>query len=368
MNDVSLPAEATEPAEIYEPLIDHVPPSRSLQHVLAASRAFASADDGLAWRQVVVTLGLLVGGVVSARWLAWTPWHLPLVLVLSGLWVRTFVLQHDCGHLCLFSSRALNDRVGQGLAFFTGVPFHAWRTEHNWHHAHQGKLSRRGLDSNTSPPTVAEAIAAPASSRARARIVSLRNLFALGPVGFMVNRKHPRGYLFFKPAFRWPVPDERGITRSVLVTDAVHLIVVLGFVANLGLPTFLAAILPAMAMACGFGSWLFWVQHNFEKTYYAPDETWDFVRAAIEGSSYLRLGPLGAWFTAHIGLHHVHHLNVRIPNYRLDAARQGIPELAEVAPLSGRDFKRCFECHFWDADGSRLVTLAELGPLESTPA
>jgi omega-6 fatty acid desaturase (delta-12 desaturase) len=357
------PATSPEP-EVYEPVAERVPRSSGLQHVLVASQAYASANTAVAVRQVAVTLALIAAGLAAAKALAFTPWHVPLVLVLAGLWVRTFVLQHDCGHLSLFRTRRANDTVGQLLAFVTGVPYHAWRTEHNWHHAHTSKLSRRGLDSNTSPPTVDEAQANPKSSIKRAAIVSPQFIFAVGPMGFMVDRKRPRGYVFFKQAFRWPVPDAQGITRSVIKTNIGHAALMAGVFAWLGWATFLTVVPVAMAIACGFGAWLFWVQHNFEHTYYAPDETWDFVKAGLHGSSYLKLGALGAWFTAHIGLHHVHHVNVRIPNYRLDEARRGIPELAEVAPLDGKAFLRCFECHFWDDAQNRLVTLSELGPLQ----
>lgn len=353
---------AAPPAEGEPPVVERVPPSREHQHVLTESQRFAAADDRVAWWQVLSTLALFAAALALLHAAGWAPWRYALVLPLAGLFIRVFVLQHDCGHLSLFGGRKRNDAVGTLLATVTGVPYHAWRTEHNWHHAHQGKLSRRGVDSNNSPPTALEAAAAPGASAKRDRLVSPGFIFAMGPLSLMVFRKRVKGFFFFRDAYRWALPDVGALRRSVRLTNALHAAFMLALVLWLGPLQWLTAVLPAMAIACGIGGLLFWVQHNFEHTYFAPDESWDFALAGLQGSSYLRLPRLLAWFTAHIGVHHVHHVNVRIPNYRLEEARRGVPALAAIAPLSRRDLARCFTCLFWDEARGRLVPLGEVPP------
>jgi omega-6 fatty acid desaturase (delta-12 desaturase) len=366
---MSTPSLGHDPSgEAAEPLVETVPRSADLHHVLIESQAFAKARTGAAVWQVASTVGLLFAALAAARFAAWTPAHPLLLLVLAGLLMRTFVLQHDCGHLSLFGTKRLNDACGTWLAFLTGIPFHAWRTEHNWHHAHQGKLSRRGVDSNNSPPTVEEAVANPKSSLARAKFISPLSIFGMGPLSLMVFRKRVKGFFFFKPAYVWPVPGLPALVKSVRLTNAGHALFHLALLAYLGPWVWLALVLPAMLVACGIGGLLFWVQHNFEHTYFAPDGGWDFVRAGLYGSSYLKLPAVLAWFTAHIGVHHVHHINVRIPNYRLEEARRGVPAIAAIAPLSLHDLKRCFDCLFWDGDAGRLITHEALPREAAAPA
>jgi len=114
-------------------------------------------------------------------------------------------------------------------------------------------------------------------------------------------------------------------------------------------------VLPAYFCAAGLGSLLFWVQHNFEHTYHAEESDWSFVAAGLHGASYLKLGGLWGWITASIGIHHVHHLNVLIPNYRLEEARRAVPEIATIPPLGRDDLRKCFTHVFWDADARKML-------------
>jgi len=322
--------------------------------LMEATRAYASANNSVAWWQVLslqALLGLTVWGMAS------TPlWTAPLwSFVVGMLLVRTFVLQHDCGHLSLFSSRRVNDAMGLFLSCWTSVPFEPWRTEHNWHHQNQGKLSHRGVDLMNSPMTVTEAHQQPTHALARVRKISIRNIFFLGAASLMFERKRISGFFQFRPAFRWPFHRQQEVIRGFWLTCALAGLWYLGLLALLGPWRLLLAWLPGMVLAGGFGSWLFWVQHNFEATYHAPDDEWRFVQAAVQGSSYLRLPAWLNWVSASIGLHHVHHLNARIPNYRLEAARTGIAQLAAVAPLHLQQLPASFVSVFWDEAGQRMV-------------
>jgi len=330
---------------------------------LAATRAFVRPHDGIAAWQVSSTLAAIAAVVLAVsalgpRW-AWT---------LAPLWglllVRLFVLQHDCGHHSLFRRARTNDRVGALTSIVLGIPYHAWRIEHDWHHKHQGKLSCRGIDRVNSPMTVEEARADPEAAEKRSRFINLLTVFVFGAHSLAVKRKRPRGFFPFRPGFRWTIRDRARIPRTVYITGLAHAAGHLGLALALGPTTWVTAVFPSYFFGAGFGAVLFWVQHNFEHTVHEEDATWSFARTALEGSSYLALPWPLTWFTAHIGLHHVHHLNPRDPNYRLEAARQAGAALSEVRPLDGAAFRRCFTHVFWDGRRGRMVDLeaARTGP------
>lgn len=328
--------------------------------LMVSLRTFAKADDRIGAWQVVTTL-ILTGGVfaaialvqpLAAKWLLFLP--------LCFLLVRLFVLQHDCGHLSLFSNRRVNDVVGMVLSFVTGVAYEAWRTEHNWHHSHQAKLSHRGVDRMNSPMTADEAVQSPDLAQLRVRKISVLNVFVLGALSLAVQRKHHGAFFPFRPKFRWPVPNRAALIASVRVTNLVHGAFHLGLLALVGPWLWLGLILPAYFCGAGLGALLFWVQHNFERTYHAEEASWSFVEAGLRGASYLRLPGIWGWITASIGIHHVHHLNVLVPNYRLEAARRAVPEIAAIAPLSRADVRKCFTHVFWDASEDRMVDYGAL--------
>lgn len=323
------------------------------RHILAALNRFAHPRAARSWSQVVATTALLVASVAAARatspvcWLAIAP--------TAGLLVRVFVLQHDCGHHSLFRGRAPNDVVGTLLSFITGVPYEPWRTEHAWHHTHQAQLEARGVDRVNSPMTVDEALRDPAQAAQRGRLIRPWTVFLLGFFSLLVKRKSLRGFFHFRPGFRGRVADPRAQVRGYLTSLVGHVAAQCAMIAALGLARWAAVIVPAYVIAGGCGALIFWVQHNFERTYHAPSRDWRYLDVGLRGSSYVALPQPLRWITADIGIHHVHHLHPRIPNYELDAARRAIPALAAVAPLDRDGFARCFTHVFWDPRRDRMV-------------
>lgn len=346
---VELPEAASE-AEERTPTL-----TGRLGDPLRESRVFAAADDRVAVWQIVSTLAV-AAALLAVGAAAPAPWGLLVAPALAPVLVRLFVLQHDAGHGSLFGSRARNERAGLALSWVSGVPYDPWRTEHNWHHAHQGKLSKRGVDRVNSPMTTEEAAADPAAAAQRARWITPWTVYVLGAWSLVGKRKRLVGFFPFRSGFPGPMPDVDAQRRGLRWTLAPHLL----FHALLWLaagPAGWAVFLVAHLLGAGLGAWLFWVQHNFEASYHADDASWDYVDVALRGSSYLRLGALGTWLTGSIGLHHVHHLNPRIPNYRLEAARRAVPALAAVAPMGWGDLGRCFTHVFWDRARRRNVAL-----------
>lgn len=271
-----------------------------------------------------------------------------LAIPAAGFLVRVFVAFHDCAHGSLLPSKRANARVGTFLGLFVLSPFRRWRHDHAVHHASSGDLERRGVG-DILTLTVSEYRAR--SWRGRLAYRLIRNplvMFGLGPVFAMIvgPRLVARGA---RPRMR----------NSVLGTDAV-LVAVVGFLCWLiGWQTFLVVWGPAALLAGSVGIWLFYVQHQFEDAYWQSGADWNYADAALRGSSHLKLPNLLQFFTGSIGLHHVHHLNARIPNYNLQRAHDANPVFRDVPTLSLWDGLRSVRFKLWDPESGRLVTFAQ---------
>jgi omega-6 fatty acid desaturase (delta-12 desaturase) len=275
-----------------------------------------------------------------------------LVLVLAlpsaGFLVRTFTTFHDCTHGSLLPSRRANAWVGAVLGLLVLAPFRRWRHDHAVHHASSGDLERRGVGDL---PTLTVREYQGRTRGARAAYRGIRNplvMFGLGPVFAMIIG--PR------IATRAQRPRMR---RSVLLTDAALAAVVVAICLVIGWQSFLLIWAPAALLAGSTGIWLFYVQHQFEDAYWESSEQWSYADAALRGSSYLKLPQPLQFFTRNIGLHHIHHLNAKIPGYNLQRAHDENPIFADVPTLSLGQGLRAVGLKLWDEDRQRLVSFAE---------
>jgi acyl-lipid omega-6 desaturase (Delta-12 desaturase) len=273
-----------------------------------------------------------------------------LAIPAAGFLLRVFVMFHDCAHGSLLPSRRANAVLGTVLGLLVLSPFRRWRHDHAVHHATSGDLERRGVGDIVTL-TVTEYWARPWRGRVAYRLV--RNplvMFGLGPVFAMIvgPRIVARGA---RPRMR----------NSVLGTDAalVGLIGVLCWL--IGWRDFLIVWAPPALLAGSVGIWLFYVQHQFEDAYWQSGDDWTYSDAALRGSSHLKLPRLLQFFTGNIGLHHVHHLNARIPNYNLQRAHDASPMFAAVPTLSLWSGLRSVRFKLWDEQAGRLVTFAQAG-------
>jgi omega-6 fatty acid desaturase (delta-12 desaturase) len=273
-----------------------------------------------------------------------------LALPLAGFVMRIFSIQHDCGHGAFFRSRAANDWTGRVLSAFTLVPYAYWRSAHATHHATIGRLDRRGIG-EIDVFTAREYAQLPWLRRLAYR--AYRNplvLFGIGP-SFQFFLRHRLPYNLPEPA--------REARNSILGMNGALLVAALAIHATLGLPQALLLYLPTMAVAAAVGVCLFYVHHNFEETYWAHPPAWSHRDASLDGSSYLALPRWLQWFAGHTGIHHVHHLCPRIPNYRLGECMAAHPELHGRNRLALRDIVRCIRLGLWDEDAGRLVSFAQ---------
>jgi omega-6 fatty acid desaturase (delta-12 desaturase) len=272
-------------------------------------------------------------------------WTLLPIFVAAGLVVRIFTLFHDCTHDCFFPSRRANRVLGYITGILTFTPFDEWKKKHALHHAGSGNLDKRGIG-DVWTMTVEEYRAASFKTRLGYRLY--RNPFVLLVLG--------APYLFFiQHRFSTSVTGDAG-RRSVNITNIAVIAMVTAGIALLGWKTYLLIQLPVMLIASMAGVWLFYVQHQYERPYWSPQEEWDPVKAAMEGSSYYKLPQPLQWFSGNIGLHHIHHLRARIPNYNLQACYNNIPKLQQIEPLTLFASLRCLFLNLWDDEKQTMVS------------
>ena len=288
-----------------------------------------------------------------------------LVVPAAGLLVRLFMIQHDCGHGSFFRHRLANDWVGRIIGVFTLTPYDFWKRSHSHHHASSGNLDHRGIG-DIDTLTVREYLA---RSRQRQLLYRLYRhpavMFGVGPA-----------YLFIFQ-HRLPVGMMRGgwlPWLSTMATNVAIVTLVATMIWLVGAGPFLLIHLPITVLVASIGVWLFYVQHQFENTYWAQDADWHFHAAALHGSSHYALPSVLRWFSANTGVHHVHHLCSRIPYYRLPEVLRDHPRLAALGRLPLSQSFRSVGRTLWDEREQRLISVGEMrsryvgDPLASTTA
>jgi len=290
--------------------------------------------------------------LAAATWLMWwslgVGYWLTLLLALpaAGFVVRLFIFQHDCGHGSFFSSHRANRIVGSCLGVLTLTPYEDWRYDHALHHASHGDLDHRG-DGDVHTLTVEE----------------YRQLGWWGRLGYRLYR-HPLVMfgvfptLLFLVKFRTTLGTARHLTRqrrSVWLTNLGLVVAVAAACLLIGWEAFLLIYLPVLIIAATIGVWMFYVQHQFDPNYWQRHDQWNRVHASLHGSSYYRLPKVLQWFTGNIGLHHIHHLDSRIPNYRLQQCLDENRDLLDVPALTLGTSLRCAKLKLWDEQRERMV-------------
>ena len=308
-----------------------------------------------AWRASFQLLTTLVP-LAAAMWAVHVlhSWSLlvalGLDLVVAGLLVRTFVLMHDCAHGSFFRSRRLNDAVGFVTGLLTLTPFAQWRRDHALHHASSGDLDRRG---HGDVPTLTVREYRTRSPRGRLAYRIVRHPAALllgGPIHLALGQRFRASGLATGPRQ----------TASVWGTNAAIVLLLTVAVWMVGWRTVMIAYAVPYYLAALTGVWLFYVQHQFEDAYWVPHSHWDYVEAALRGSSHLQLPQPLRWLTANIGLHHVHHVAPRIPNYRLQQCHDASAVFQRSPTITLRSATAALRLSLWDEDQRRLVRFRDV--------
>ena len=312
-------------------------------HSLVAPYAQASLRRSL-WQLANTLLPYLALFILMVYSLNISYWlTLLLAIPTAGFAVRAFIIFHDCCHASFFKSLKANEILGTFLGVVTFTPFHRWRHDHAVHHATAGNLDKRGVG-DIWTMTVEEYLAAPWWMRLGYRV--MRNPIFLCSIGSV---------FLFLVIQRFPPPKAGKEERlSVLYTDLALLATFLLLGMYFGYLQVFLVLVTVLFFSSAAGVWLFYVQHQFEGTYWEHRERWSFIEAGMRGSSFYKLPAVLQWFSGNIGFHHIHHLNPKIPNYNLPRCHRDTPAF-QVKPLTIPASLKSARLHLWDEANQRLV-------------
>lgn len=274
---------------------------------------------------------------------------LAIGIVASGFVIRTFIIFHDCCHQSFFKSRLANDIVGTITGVMTLVPYQQWKNAHAIHHATSGNLDKRGIG-DLWIMTVDEYAAAPGWLKLAYRMYRHPLvMFGLGPIAvFMVQ------YRFNRKGAKRKERLNNYLTNVLIVALYALLIWAIGWKA------FVLVQGPIFYLSGVLGIWLFYVQHQYEDSYFEHNDEWSYVKAAVEGSSYYKLPKLLQWMTGNIGYHHVHHLSPKVPNYHLERAHNETPPLHKATTINIRESLESLKFRLWDEENGKFVSFKEV--------
>jgi len=339
--------DATQAVEPAVPTID----ARALTRALSRYREASTSRGIVELLITAIPLGLLWILMWAALWLGHVWLYVFLLIPAAAFLLRLFMIQHDCGHGAFLRSRRANDVVGRVIGVLTLTPYDYWRRTHAAHHAGAGNLDRRGMG-DVATLTVGEYQTRSKWSRFCYRLYRHPLvMFGLGPFYlFFVQNRVPIGLM---QAGRQP-------WISTILTNAGIASLAGAAIWLIGIFPFLLLYVPVGILAGSVGVWLFYIQHQFEETLWVESEDWNAQDAALHGSSHYDLPIILRWFTANIGIHHVHHLVSRIPYYRLPEVMRDYPFLRDVSRLTLLQSFRCVRLVLWDETRRRLISFVEM--------
>lgn len=335
----------------------------ALRRIVDHCKLFQGADLKRSLAQAAMSLAIyvaLVGAMIAFARAGAFGAALLLAPLAGGLLVKIFTIQHDCGHGSYFKSRRANDALGFALSILTFTPYGFWRDAHNRHHAGSGDLDRRGIGA-VDTLTVDEYRALPKWERIVYRAYRHPVVMILigAPFYFFVLQRLP---LADAPVFAKTYTGLRmsQIWKSVTALNLALVAVYGGLALALGAGPVALAIIPSVTIAAWVGTWLFFVQHQYENAYWARKPEWTYAEAAIYGSSHFHLPKPLRWLTGNIGLHHIHHLASGIPNYRLPECYRASRDLLALPKMTIRESFKSARLALWDEAQRRMISFSAL--------
>ncbi len=326
-------------------------PLPTMKELKTVVEPFSKSNTKIAVRQLILTLILYAAGWAAMYYSLQVGYWLTLLLAIptAGFLVRIFIFFHDCGHNSFLPSTRANRRLGFWLGILVFTPGEQWWKAHAIHHATSGDLDKRGVGDVTTL-TVEEYLKLPFFGRLGYRL--FRNpfvMFGFGPI-FMFLIKH-----------RLPLPVlGKKETMSVVWANLAIIGLATGLSLLMGFQNYVLIQLPVIWLGGAAGIWMFYVQHQFESSYWERHPEWEYVASAFEGASYYRLPKILQWFTGNIGFHHIHHLSPRVPNYMLDKAYQSAEVLRHPLTLTIRESLRTIPLTLIDEENDRMITFRQL--------
>ncbi len=276
---------------------------------------------------------------------------LGLALLTAGFLLRIFGIQHDCGHGSFFKSKQANEILGCLCSVFTLTPYHYWLKSHAYHHAHTGDLDHQDTG-YINQRTVKDYLAMSQWDQLKYRLYrSPFILFFIGPVIKFVLLQR----------FTYNLPLHWKKERLGVQLTNLAILASMGLLSYwVGFKTFVLVHTPVVILTSCLGVWIFYIQHMFEDSYFSQHADWDPDQACLAGCSHYDLPKLLQWFSINNGIHHIHHLDSRIPNYFIDECyrQHQIFQSVRKVPLS-ESFK-CMTLALWDEDEQKLISFADL--------
>lgn len=325
---------------------------RTGKELILATKPFAKDSTAKSWWSVLSTGALLAAFVVGTLpRVAGVELHLPgrvVCSIFTGLLIlRFFVIYHDQQHHAILPHSRLAEWMMRIFGILSLSPSSIWRSSHNYHHKHNSKLRSAHIGSF---PVMTRAEYLKSSKSARFRYLFMRH-----PLTILF------GYVF---VFLWgmcvyPFINQPKEHRDCLISFLVHVTLGVALTYFFGWSALVLTLIVPHFIACAIGTYLFYAQHNFPSVSFYDRAGWAYEKAALESSSFMKTGPIMAWFTANIGYHHIHHLNARIPFYRLPEVFRAMPELktAKTTSLHITDIIRCLRLKVWDVEAQQMIRL-----------
>ncbi len=330
-------------------LPEHSEGIRVERELLAATKPYVEESAVTSWWHVGSTFVLMIAALTAAGLVPWWPFRLAFSLLGALLMVRAFITFHDYLHRAILNNSRAAYWLFHGFGALMLTPTRSWLASHNYHHGHVGQISHEGVGAF---PLITARMWRDSTRWQHFTYRAQRNPLVVllsYPVVFGLN-------ITLMPLLKNPRKHLDSLTALVSHFALIAVVWMLG-----GFSLVFFVILLPITLASAMGCYLFFAQHSFRRMQIASPETWSFYRGAMESSSYMRMNKVMQWFTGNIGYHHIHHLNVRIPFYRLPEVMAAIPELQSplVTTLAPRDIADCFRYAIWDEDKQRMVTYRE---------
>lgn len=323
---------------------------RTGQALILATKPFAKDDPVRSWWCILSTGFLLLAALAGTLWNFHWAARAVCSVFLGLLILRFFVIYHDQQHHAILPRSKIAEVLMQVFGILALSPSSIWRSSHNHHHNHNSKL--RGSHIGSFPIMTKEQFLKSSRGRRVAYLFIRHPLTILFGYVFMFLYGMCVNPFINSPKKHW----------DCLLAFVLHLGVIAGLFWLGGWMALVFTLWIPCILAYAMGSYLFYAQHNFPGVSFRDNAGWTYEKAALESSSYMRTGRVMAWFTANIGYHHIHHLNAKIPFYRLPEVSRAIPELQapRSTSLNPVDIFRCLRLKVWDVETQRMVGLGEL--------
>jgi omega-6 fatty acid desaturase (delta-12 desaturase) len=320
---------------------------KSGKELTRATARFAQDDPARSWWYVLSTGGLMLAAYGGTLWNFHPLAKLACSVAAGFLTMRFFVIYHDQQHQAILAKSRAAEWLMRGFGILVLSPSSIWRSSHDYHHKHNSKLRSAHIGSF---PVMTKAQYALSSQRERLTYLLIRHPLTI-----------TFGYLsmFLFGMCLNPFLSQPKKHFDCLIALVIHAAIGVALVSQFGWNALLLTqTIPLLLVLC-MGSYVFYAQHNFPGVIFSDHEGWAYEKAALESSCYIKTNPLMAWFTANIGYHHIHHLNHRIPFYRLPEVFRALPELQhpKTTSFSPRDIWRCLRLKVWDAEAQRMVAI-----------